>query len=68
MNHRDSERGLGGLSTILTLVYVALGVFVAMTNNYMDRLGNLRRIISMVLAVLLWPLVLLGIDLRIGGK
>ena len=60
------EAGLGGISTIIFLVYVALGIFVAQANDYMNNLGNLRRIISMVLAVLLWPLVLLGVDLKLG--
>ncbi len=69
MNDRKrTEAGLGGISTIIFLVYVALGIFVARANNYMDNLGNLRRIISMVLAVLLWPLVLLGVDLHIGRR
>ena len=62
------EAGLGGISTILFLVYIGLGIFVAQANDYMDKLGSLRRIISLVLAVLLWPLVLLGVDLKLGGK
>jgi hypothetical protein len=67
-DRKRSEAGLGGISTILFLVYVAVGVFVANTHNYLDKLGNIRRIISLVLAVLLWPLVLLGVSLHIGGK
>ena len=64
--HRESV--LVGISTILFLVYVALGIFVAQANDYMNNLDNLRRIISMVLAVLLWPLILLGVDLHIGRQ
>lgn len=65
---KHREAGLGGISTILFLVYVALGIFVAQANDYMNNLDNLRRIISMVLAVLLWPLILLGVDLHIGRQ
>jgi hypothetical protein len=62
------EAGAGAISTILFLVYVGLGILVASRNDYLERLNNIRRIISLVLAVLLWPLVLLGVDLHIGGK
>jgi hypothetical protein len=69
MNRRKlSEAGAGAISTILFLVYVGLGILVASRNDYLDRLGNIRRIISLVLAVLLWPLVLLGVDLHLGGR
>ena len=67
-NRKRREGGLGGISTVLFLVYIGLGIFVAQANYYMDNLGSLRRIISLVLAVLLWPLVLLGMDLKLGGK
>ena len=63
-----SEVGAGAISTILFLVYVVLGIFVAKAHGYMDKLGKIGRIISLVLAVLLWPLVLLGVNLHIGGK
>ncbi len=67
-DRKRRDAGVGGISTILFLVYVALGILVARANDYVDNLGNLRRIISLVLAVLLWPLILLGVDLHIGGK
>ena len=66
--HKLKEAGAGAISTILFLVYIGLGILVASRNDYLERLNNIRRIISLVLAVLLWPLVLLGVDLQIGGK
>jgi hypothetical protein len=48
-----------------TVVYLIIGAFVAGADNYFDRLGTLGRIISALLAILLWPLVLLGIDFQI---
>lgn len=56
-------RGRGfGLGTI---VYVILGAFVAGAHNYFAQVDKLRPILSALLAILLWPLVLLGIDLHI---
>ena len=50
----------------LGLVYLVIGVVVAATNDYFDHIGTIKRVISALLAVLLWPLVLLGIDLHIN--
>ena len=47
------------------LVYLVIGVVVAATHDYFDRLNSLRLVLSAILAVVLWPLVLLGIDLHI---
>ena len=52
-------------SSFLGLVYLVIGVAIAATHEYFERLNNLRRVISALLAVILWPLVLLGIDLHI---
>ena len=50
---------------LLALVYVIVGVAVAASYDYFQRLDTIRLFLSAVLAVLLWPLVLLGIDLHI---
>lgn len=50
---------------ILTLVYAVVGVAVAAGKGYFDALDTLRELISAVLAVALWPLLLLGIDLHV---
>ncbi len=52
--------GIGGI------VYLVLGVIVAVSQNYFDHLSTLGRLLSAILAVLLWPLLLFGIDIRIG--
>ena len=51
--------------SFLGLVYLIVGVAVAASYDYFENLDNLRRALSAVLAVLLWPLLLLGIDLHI---
>lgn len=50
---------------LIGLIYVAIGVFVAASKDYLDNLETLKRVVSAVLAILLWPLLLLGIDLHI---
>lgn len=48
------------------VIYLVLGVLVAVSQNYFDHLSTLGRLLSAVLAVMLWPLLLFGIDIRIG--
>jgi hypothetical protein len=50
---------------LLGLIYVAIGVFVANSKNYLDNLDTAKRVLSAALAILLWPLLLLGVDLHI---
>ena len=52
-------------SSIAGAVYLVLGILVAIANNYFDHLSTFGRLISALLAVLLWPLLLLGLDIRI---
>ena len=50
---------------LLGLIYIGIGLVVASTHHYFRHLDTLKQILSAVLAVILWPLVLLGIDLHI---
>ncbi|MBA2706380.1 MAG: hypothetical protein H0U59_01065 [Gemmatimonadaceae bacterium] len=50
---------------LLLLAYFAVGVVVAASKDYLVNLDTVRRVASAVLAVVLWPLLFLGIDLRI---
>jgi hypothetical protein len=56
------------LSTILGVIYLIIGVLVASSNDYLERLGTLRAVISAILAIVLWPLILLGFDLDIRRR
>ncbi len=49
----------------LTVVYVVIGAFVAAANNYYRNLDDLEAVASAVIAILLWPLILIGVDIRI---
>ncbi|MEK6273576.1 MAG: hypothetical protein AABM42_13180 [Actinomycetota bacterium] len=55
----------------LLLLYLAVGVLVAAgiigsEGNYFSGLSTLEETAEMVLAVLLWPLVLLDVNVNIG--
>ena len=52
-------------SRFLALVYVVVGVAIAASYDYFENLNGFRQVLSAILAVLLWPLLLLGIDLHI---
>jgi hypothetical protein len=51
--------------SLLGFIYLAVGVAVAASHDYFENLDSIRLIGSAILAVLLWPLLLLGIDLHI---
>ena len=48
-----------------SLLYVVIGLVVAFVQDYLDTLGTISRILTALLAILLWPLILLGFDIRV---
>ena len=52
-------------SRLLTLVYVGVGLVIASSHHYLSHIHGWRGVLSAILAVFLWPLILLGIDLHI---
>jgi hypothetical protein len=56
----------GRYSYILIVVYVLIGAVVASQNNYFATLNTLTGVVSAILAILLWPLVLLGVNLNVS--
>jgi hypothetical protein len=53
------------LGVLLFVVYIIIGVVVAASHHYFVHLDAVKPIVSAVLAVLLWPLVLLGVNLHL---
>ncbi|MEV0613426.1 hypothetical protein AB0I81_08875 [Nonomuraea sp. NPDC050404] len=53
------------LRALIVLIYVIVGIYVAWVYDYITP-GLLRDLAEALLAVGLWFLVLLGIDLHIG--
>jgi hypothetical protein len=50
--------------SLFSLVYLAVGLVVALTQGY-NSVAGISEILSLVVAVVLWPLVLLGVDLHL---
>jgi hypothetical protein len=44
---------------------VVIGVLVAADRNYFEHLGNVDNIASAILAVILWPLLVLDVDVTL---
>jgi hypothetical protein len=59
-----TTRSRPGVSVIL-LVYLVAGAIVAATHHYWSNLHTLKQIGSALLATVLWPLILVGINLHI---
>lgn len=57
------------MRSIGSIIYLVVGVLVASANGYLGDVGSLGGLLNLLLAILLWPLVLLGVDfkLRFGG-
>ena len=52
-------------SRVVLVVYVVVGLLVAQSHHYFAHLSGVKSVGSALLAVLLWPLILLGISLHI---
>ena len=52
-------------SLFFSLVYFVIGLVVASSHHYFEHLDAFKPIASAVLAVLLWPLVLFGVNLHL---
>ena len=51
--------------SLLGLIYVLVGVYIAFAYNYIG-IRLVKLVLSALLAIFLWPLVLLGVDLKIN--
>jgi hypothetical protein len=54
--------------SILTIIYVVIGIFVAQDHHYFSHVNNVEDVISAALAVVLWPLVLLDVNLHLKNS
>jgi hypothetical protein len=52
--------------SVFTVIYLVVGIVVAAVNDYFDSLGTIGRIISAIIAVLIWPLILIGFDVQVS--
>jgi hypothetical protein len=54
-----------GRPSLLTMIYVLVGVVVAATHDYFQNVDTIKEVVSAILAVVLWPLIFLGINLHV---
>ena len=52
-------------SGIGSLVYLVVGVVIAASHHYFAHIGTLKPLLSALLAIVLWPLLLVGVNLHI---
>jgi hypothetical protein len=52
--------------SLLAILWIVIGVVVAATEDYYDSLGTAGRVLTAIAAILLWPLLLFGFDIRIS--
>ena len=50
--------------SVLGLIYVGVGIYIAWTHHYLT-VALLKNVLQALLAIFLWFLVLLGVDLHI---
>jgi hypothetical protein len=50
---------------MLAIAYAIIGAFVAAANHYFAHVGSVAGAAEAVIAILIWPLVLIGVDIRI---
>jgi hypothetical protein len=50
--------------SLLGLIYVLVGIYIAFAYDYIG-IRLVKLVLSALLAIFLWPLVLLGVDLHI---
>ncbi|HEV3463564.1 MAG TPA: hypothetical protein VHS79_09265 [Actinomycetes bacterium] len=50
--------------SLLGLIYILVGIYIAFAEDYIG-IRLVKLVLSALLAIFLWPLVLLGVDLRI---
>jgi hypothetical protein len=50
---------------LFLVIYLVVGLLVAAQKDYLADVTNLSGFLSLILAVLLWPLVLLGVHVKI---
>ena len=51
--------------SLLTMLYLLVGVIVAATHSYFQNVDTIKEVVSAILAVVLWPLIFLGISLHV---
>lgn len=60
------SRGPSFLAFWIVAVWIVTGVVIAAIYDYFNSLETVGRVLTAIAAVLLWPLLLFGFDIRIS--
>ncbi len=52
-------------SSLGSIVWLIVGILLAASHHYLANVDSFKPLVSALLAVLLWPLLLLGINLHV---
>jgi hypothetical protein len=52
--------------SLFSILWILIGVFVAADHKYLKNINDVEAVLSAILAILLWPLVLLDVNLRLN--
>jgi hypothetical protein len=52
--------------SLLPILWIVIGIVVAATHHFFDHVGTIGAILSAILAVIVWPLILLGVKIAIA--
>jgi len=50
--------------SLVTIIYLVIGAIVAANHHYFQNVHDIKQVAEAALAVILWPLVLLGVSMR----
>ena len=50
----------------LGVIWIVIGILVAAAHHFFDHLTTIGAFVSALLAILLWPLILLGVNFTIS--
>ena len=48
-------------------IYLLVGLVVAIAKGYFNNVSGVGDVVEILVAVLIWPLVLFGVNINIGG-
>jgi hypothetical protein len=51
--------------SLLPILWIVIGIVVAATHHFFDHVGTIGAILSAILAVIVWPLILLGVKTQL---
>ena len=55
-----------GRISLGSILWLVIGILVAGSHHFFDKIGTIGGLLSALLAILLWPLVLLGVRITIS--